>query len=244
MNIVESLKKEFIVIMSILIFGAIAGFKECKDFWNYDIGTCISAIGMLWTVGSFFRIYSNMGSNVASLFVGISVFLLGFAIGEYGIFTAFIIVGCAFLYFAYLCQPLAPIQAAVIFLVGLVLIPVGLLLRPFDIPTYPEKSYHPITITNMDWDIFLYYHGDVKGTNIAHVIGTEEYAYREARKSIISWKSNNPALHIREAQIRVDDSRLDEAKAEGHKYTHQLFKLGDFPKNRIPKYCDLTDLEN
>ena len=134
MTIAQSIKYEFLLLMGILFFGAMFGYDECKKFWTYDIGTCISAIGAVWMVASFFRIYPSIAHNYASLLTSTCVFILGFAIGEYGVFTGCILVGIVSLYFAYMSFPLAPTQASVIFVIAIPLIIIGLLLRPFDIP--------------------------------------------------------------------------------------------------------------
>jgi hypothetical protein len=230
--------------MGILFFGAMFGFQEAKDFWTYDIGTCIAAIGVVWTIGSFFRFYPTLAHNYASLVVAITTFILGFAINEYGVFTGCILVGIATIYFAYISHPLAPIQATTMFLIAIPLIVLGLALRPFDMPTSPTKYYHPITRNDIKWGAFLYLINDEQGTNLAYIVGTEETAYKETRRIVTEWKSNNPSLRIREVQVRINDSLYDDAKAEGYLPTHALFKLGEFPVNRIPKYCNLTDLEN
>ena len=89
MTITESLKYEFYVIMGILFFGAIFGLEESQNYWRWDIGRCIFAIGALWLVGSMFRFYPSLIHNYASIIAAISVFLLGFSIHEYGIFTEY-----------------------------------------------------------------------------------------------------------------------------------------------------------
>jgi len=245
MNVIKSLQIEFWVIVGILVFGAFLGYQECINFWKMDIGFCIAGIGTLWIIASFFRFYDPIPSLIASLAVGGSVLLLGFGIHEYGFFTAFLIVGLGGLYLAYMGHPTFPTQANIIFLVSIILIPLGLALKPFDRPTDPEKFYHPITYSDIKWGVFVYCqdgNGNDIGTNLNYIVGNEESAYKQTRKIVREWKEINPSYKIQEVQVRIPEDLYQEAYDNGYIPTHSLFTK--YPARFVPAWCDLRDLQN
>ncbi len=245
MNIIKSLQIEFFVILGILFFGAIMGYQECINFWKMDIGFCIAAIGAIWVIASFFRLYSTIPHNLSSLGVGGSIFILGFGIHEYGFFTALIMLGVMGLYVSSMSQPIFPKVANIIFIISLILLPLGLALKSIDKPTDPDKYYHSITCNDIKWGAFVYYEnesGENIGTNLGYIVGNEELAYKQTREIVKKWKDKNPSLKIQEVQVRIPDDLYTEAYNNGYVPTHIL--LNRYPKGFLPSWSALQDLCN
>lgn len=245
MNILRSLKIEFSVILGIIIFGTILQYQECVNLWKIDIGSFIAAIGAMWIIASFFKLYASITSNLISLAVAGLIFLLGFGIHEYGFFAALIMVGFGGLYLSYLANPIYPIQASVSFAICLILVFIGLILTPFNKPTDPKKYYEPIIYKDIEWKAFVYYQnekGDSIGTNLNTIVGNEESAYKQTRSIVEEWKKQNPAYKIEEVQVRIPEKLYSEAYANGYVPTHSLFQK--YQAKFVPSWCDLRDLKN
>jgi hypothetical protein len=135
--------------------------------------------------------------------------------------------------------------ASVIFLISIILIPLGLILKPFERPTNPNKYYQPITRNDIEWKAFVYYwntNGDCKGTNLQYIVGNEKSAYVQTREIVKKWKNQNPGFRIKEVQVRIPDNLFQDAYENGYVPTHTLYVR--FPTKFVPSWCNLTDLQN
>ena len=194
MKFIIDLLIEPIVVAVILVIQYFRGVNETVFLFRYgDIGEIILTFGVLWGLGTLFRLTRGWGATFISLICACFVFLFGHALNEYGLFTAFCFMGCFSLVAAYVSSPFCKKATAILFSVGICLLLIGYPNTKLDKPTkIPDQPHRIVDTPNAEWYIRIEYdRGFGREKDRYEFSGTEEEAIQQASLVKDKWKSEN-----------------------------------------------------
>jgi hypothetical protein len=193
MSIGLNLLLEFMVVLGVIAIGFLSGSTEMHDLLCHnDIGTIIMAFGIFWIVGVVFRL-NKMSETIVSVFVAFGILLFGYVLFKFGLGYALLTTGCFLFYSVIVVCQISPKTGGILFFISISLLLIGYPIRGATKPTNLRPDiYQPITDPNAKWDLELINYGKestltnvIKNTRIvAHFVGTEQQAYRQANELI------------------------------------------------------------
>lgn len=184
MSIIKNLITELSIIIILTIILYFINFEETVFFLKYnDIGHIIGGIGVLWLIGSFFRLSTSLEQKIWSIICSLSVAIFGITLSEYGFFYGIMSVGIVLAIVAYLASGICEETYKVTIAAGISLIMIGYFFSscssPTKIPPQPERD---VDIKDARWMLLINYHeygGNQRDTY--DFTGTEAEAIQQIR---------------------------------------------------------------
>jgi len=212
MKVIKTILSDVLVLSLLLGFLYFNKDDEVRALLDHgESGRIIGSFGLLWFIGSFFRISSGGDRYIISIGSAIACTLFGLVLNLWGIFYAITVLGCYFLFIFWVLSAIQKTTPPMVMLVviGIILILLGWTFRSGSVPT--ERA--PLTCDEIGecegarWQIVL---NNAKGTILEEITGPTHVVVARMKEIVKDNKEYLQDYELDKVLLSVPDSRARE----------------------------------